>query len=646
VENNTQYMLEWVHFPDLILVNDLVSNGGKARILWPLFEGELAYDDKPVDTKQNNLKRPGYPSAAWEGRYPGPCSMQFMAYCSNSGGLYLGAHDEECGIKTMNFYIDGPGVSLDYRIFTDGMKTGRYDMNFDMVLAPFSGEWYDAADIYRNWFEKSSIKKAPKLYNSTKIAPWFEKSPVVLIYPIRGEYDDGEMEPNEYYPYTNAIKHIDRLSEDFNSPVMALLMHWEGTAPWAPPYTWPPYGDREDFKEFVDKLHQKGNLAGVYCSGIAWTQESIIFPEYNRREQFEKENLKDVMCISPQGELPYSSICNGRIRWGYEMCPSQPFVKDVVLNEISNLVDAGLDYIQYFDQTIGGASCFCYSKNHGHPPAPGKWQNEAMLDIFKGIEKILEENNFNTLVGTEAAASEQYIPYLMFNDLRFGLGLGRGAEPVPVYSYVFHEYINNFMGNQCAIGKSVDNEKSPDNLLFRTAYSFAAGDMMSVVLKGNGEINWSWNTHWDVPSPDQQSIRQLICNLNGWRRGLAKPFLCFGRMIKPVKTEVDEVMKLHIRNGISLEFPVIISSMWQDKDGNRALIAVNYTRKQQNMIINLPGYTERSITVHDHYDGSGNYCADIDEEKAKIYIKPLSAIMIFINHTQIFGNTYTSGEES
>ncbi len=95
-----------------------------------------------------------------------------------------------------------------------------------------------------------------------------------------------------------------------------------------------------------------------------------------------------------------------------------------------------------------------------------------------------------------------------------------------------------------------------------------------------------------------------------------------------------------------MEFPVIISSMWQDKDGNRALIALNYTRNQQNMTINLPGYTDRRITVHDRYDGSGNYCADIDEEKAKIYIKPLSAIMIFINHTQIFGNTYTSGEES
>ena len=85
------------------------------------------------------------------------------------------------------------------------------------------------------------------------------------------------MSPNEYYPYTNALKYLKTLAENTDSKILAMLCHWEGSAPWCPPYVWPPYGDIENFKLFEQKLHENGMLFGLYCSGIAWTQKSISF---------------------------------------------------------------------------------------------------------------------------------------------------------------------------------------------------------------------------------------------------------------------------------------------------------------------------------------------------------------------------------
>ena len=86
---------------------------------------------------------------------------------------------------------------------------------------------------------------------------------MVLVYPVRGHgRDTGEMTPNCYFPYTNLLPFVDKLHAAIGAPVMALPMHWEGTAPWAPPFVWPPFGGEENFFAFRDALHAGGESAG------------------------------------------------------------------------------------------------------------------------------------------------------------------------------------------------------------------------------------------------------------------------------------------------------------------------------------------------------------------------------------------------
>ncbi|MDI4644457.1 DUF6259 domain-containing protein [Cohnella hashimotonis] len=626
-DNRTSYLVEWIDFPDVVVPNDLVAAGGTARILWPAHEGVLIEDIGRREKTWLKYQETGYPSKGWDGTYPGPAPTQFMAYYDDDCGLYVGAHDARHQVKSIEFLPFDGGVRLQYRIFVEGAGQGSYQMEFNMVLGVFHGDWHQAAELYRHWFEQGSTP--PRIADNRDLPAWYQESPVVVTYPVRGVKDTGNMDPNEYYPYVNAIPHLERLSERFDSKVMALLMHWEGSAPWAPPYIWPPYGGEEGMRQFADELHARGHLLGLYASGIAWTQMSLLDPDYNREADFERLELEKVMCVSPEGELPYSLICNGAQRWGYDMCPSQPFVTETVLEEIRGVANSGCDYMQYFDQNLGGLSYLCYSKEHDHPPGPGRWQTEAMKTLFRKIRQEWKAMGKDIVLGCEAAAAEPFLSELPFNDLRFNIGLFTG-EPVPVYQYVYHEYINNFMGNQNSSGQSIDLLKSPDNLLWRTAYSFAAGDMLTVVLGRGGAINWDWGTEWDYPAPDQEAIGTLIRNLNAWRNGAGKPYLVTGRMLAPERLANVSAQSIHMRDGSVLKQPSILKTKWQSAEGRVAQFLVNYTTEPQSYDWHRPqdGATG-PVLAYEQPDGEGlELAARAEGGTYRGTVAPLSCIML------------------
>lgn len=628
VTNLTDLILESIDFPGVTIPNDLISTGGDATILWPGIEGVLI-EDADIREKSEWLRyRPGdYPDKGICGLYPGGSTTQFMSYYGDNGGLYMGAHDADSNVKSIEFFKADGGIKLLFRLYPGGIQRGEFVMEYDMVLGCYCGDWHDAADIYRRWLERSAMLNLLPIPENTALPEWYKESPLVVIYPVRGEKDTGDMSPNEYFPYGRALPHVERLSERLGSKIMVLLMHWEGTAPWAPPYVWPPMGGEVMFREFVDELHAKGNLIGLYCSGIGWTNESVIVSEYRREEEYKENQLSKVMCAARDGSVPLSNMCKGVQRFGHDMCPTETFTQTTVLKEFSEMVRSGVDYVQFFDQNIGGRAFFCYSRQHNHPPAPGKWQVDAMRGLMQEMVQLCEQEGKKVLLGTEAAPAEPFIPYMLLNDLRFNIGYFIG-KPVPLFQYLYHEYVNNFLGNQTTVGEIIDMHKSPDNLLYRTAYSFVAGEMLSVVLKEEGKIHWDWGTPWSVSDPNQDDIMTLIRNLNDWRRGAALPYLCYGRMLKPWQLEgVSERTIALKRRERDLQVPALLTSRWISPEGKQAQIIVNHTKEIQTCSVRL-GEKEAIEMRLMAQDGRVSRVGGSHVRKTIVSIEPLSAVLI------------------
>lgn len=562
--------LEWIE-PLLLSMTD-----SKGSLFLPQTEGILM--DSPLENLE--YQEPGWHRYRF---YPGYSQMQFLAYFSGKHGLYYAAHDAGNGTKFLDARPENGKVSPMIRNYCGLFPGQDYVPDFDMALVPFEGGWMDACEIHREWMETSTVLPA-----KGKMPSFVKESPVVAIYPVRGNGDDkGEMSPNEYYPYAKAMPIVRELAKKFDSRILPLLMHWEGTAPWAPPYVWPPLGGEKLLAEYRDALHDEGHFLGVYCSGTAWTQTSSIQKDYSREKQCREEDLEKEMIRGPHDEID-AYICNGPTnqRIGYDMCISQEWPRKTVREEVRKLADFGLDYAQFFDQNLGGASHCCWAKDHRHPPTPGPWQTEKMTSL---MAELCAENP-GLVLGCESAAAFPYLKYLPFNDLRFACWNIARTRPVPAYAYLFHEYINNFMGNQCGIYWNLELEKCPENLLWRTAYSFSAGDLLSVVLKDHGQIHWGWNYKWERPQPEQESIMTLVRNLNTFRKQHPE-FLQYGRMIRPLAAVSGDTWELVTARG-SRMLEAFLHSSWRSPDGREVQIVTNFLPRLQTVRITPDSGTE------------------------------------------------------
>ncbi len=561
MEVDTPDQVEWMEFP---LVSVKETSSEDEGILWPYNEGAF-YND----ASKHYCFEPEYPSQGNYGMYPGMVLTPFIAQVSRNGGVYLGAHDPDHNTRQVDFSKTEEGIHFRFRLYP-GADKGPCSTGNETVLGCFEGGWQDAADIYREYFDKHH-DGFTRIEDNKLLPSWYFDPFVVLTYCVRGHHDMDDMSPNKLFPYVNALPVIKDFTDRTGAPVMALLMHWEGTAPWAPPYVWPPYGGEKALKEFVDGMHEMGGTVGVYCSGMGWTQKSNLI-EYDRSRDFEEHHLDEYMCLAPDGSLPLSKICTGQ-RSGYDICPSTGFAKETLTAEMRKIRSAGVDYVQMMDQNHGGTPYMCYSHDHGHPAVPGKWESEAAEDIYR---QVLDENP-GLVLGCESAAAEPFIPSLLFSDNRNGLNFN-GGRPVPLYAYIYHGFITNFMGNNVCGDAFVNCRKTPDIFQYRLAYSFLAGDVLTVVINDEGQIQWAWGQRdfSEDYKPDPNASMEFIKTLTEWRKAYPK-FLQEGRTVHslPVNCPSSEI----ITNTGIVKVPDVQTTSYLS-DGETIHFLVNWKKEE------------------------------------------------------------------
>lgn len=605
VINHTDLLIEQVELMSLGLDKDLREDGGRGEILIPYNEGVKISSMQRRESCVFKYYDVDYPSKGVYFMYPNMISSPFMAYVHKGSGIYLAMLDKACTPKHIDFCVKDGALQTILSVFTNVGYGQDYEMDFESVMLFFEGDFHDACNLYRDWFylnKPDDLKTIKDKYSD--LPSWYHKSPVVITYPIVGKKDsDLEMKPGGLYPYTNGLPVIDYYSRKSDSIMMTLLMQWESTAPWAPPYSWPPYGDLNDFENFNQQLHKNGHCLGLYCSGFGWTNKSYR-KKYDRTKEFEDKSLSDIMCANSDGSLKSNTVSD--IRLGYDVCPSCETSKEIFVKEAQKIIDQGIDYIQILDQNHGGNPYFCYSDKHGHVPAPGSWQIKETKELLNRIQKK------DCLLGCETAASEPYLSELLFSDNRYILNYYIG-EPIPMYSYIYHEFVNNFMGNQICYAF----KESKYSLTYRMAYSFISGDLYTLVIDGEGKLHAAWCD--DTIVDDEMPLR-LIRNTNHWRIGRFADYLHCGKMVKPVAYKCGKKKILFRDYDYTFSFDAVLSAAYSNGEDVYQFF-INYDEIEECVELNQPGF----IVFHSP-DDKGNKA-----ETNTITVPPLSMVAIKVS---------------
>ena len=583
VRNGASLLITDVQFPFVIVSYQLSGAPGSEALLRPLATGRFWQAPKPQDLEPDSPH-------AWQFRpentdtshYPGLTFAQFLAYYNHQAGLYIACRDSSGAIKLIKpVHSPAGGIRLGFAHVGDWPVNGERDLGYEVVLQAFQGDWYEAADLYREWSLKQPWAAAP-LHKRKDVPDWLLDSPPHIVVRIQGALDAGPAEPNAaFLPYPKIIPILERISQRLDSPLVAVVMAWERPGPWVYPDCFPPAGGDDSLREFANLARARGWHVGSFCNGTRWVTHQY-WSGYNGEKYLAEQQGDKTICRTHDQQLWRE---NWAVDWrpSYACCLGVSRTQEIARAFARRLVDDGLDWIQFLDQNVGCAPFPCFADDHGHPKTPGKWLNAAMqslLDSFRQIaaEAVRESGGKRTFAfSVEYPPNEFFMPNFQVSDQRVAPPghTAWGRLFFPLQSFLSHE----FVVMQGGFGAGPE----PYHMPIRTACNLVFGEIPGAVLTPDGSLlnrdtfNWA---PWSPAVGNNDDSLTMLRSAVALRRGRGREYLVFGRMLRPV--QADGIKTIHWENGHQVnDIPAVFHSAWQSPEGRFGVVLANWTKDAQ-----------------------------------------------------------------
>jgi Domain of unknown function (DUF6259) len=574
IKNNTSYGIRAIHYP---VVESHLMLGDSAKddyFIWPATGGMKWPNPAETPPLAYDIINVGSVKPV---QYPGGAALQLQAYYDGTAGLYMATHD--AGINVKHFGLrrmkDGLDISIEHNY--DERPGLSFDLPYDTVLGVFHGEWYAAADLYKEWATKQ-YWCAKKVVERDDLPAWLKEPRPVLEFECRADYQRVHgwvpFPPNDYpngrfWPAKKIIPLSKRFSELFGSPVTVWYNGWEKFGnPAGPVDTLPPLEGTESLRAAMDELARNGYIPYMAVWGNHWHYKRSA-AGYDGWERFEREGAP-LAVMNEHGEIPtyggveftYANLCQGSEK------TRQLFVDYFM--EVMNLGAAALEF------DIGVWPSPCYNDQHGHSMGYGPWMGQKTTEFFRKIRQAAKKRN------PEAALSVEGVAEAWIQDLDMMLDRPYFPGFIPLFTYIYHEYMP-MLGGDGRYGVA-----HPEEQLMLHAANFVYGHLRFVAIGDNG---------YDFEVNPNYPIFTLLKNMCQADRTYARDYVVLGRMLEPtqlqcLKVKADGYIPL-IRPLLDLpdppivEVPRIMHSVWSSPDNRIGYVLVNWSGTTEQATLSL-----------------------------------------------------------
>lgn len=504
--------------------------------------------------------------------YPGHLSMQLVTlYNPDKIGFYASCNDSLSYKK--NFCINMEDKDMIYRMEnypSIDLSLDSYSPQYEAIIGSYKGDWFTAAEKYREWARQQKWAKESRLKNK-QVPEWVEQT---ALWVWNRDESSGVLNP--------AVE----LKKRINLPISVLWHWWHGCSydDGFPEY-FPPREGKDKFIKQLNYAKSEGVRTSIYMNQIQWGNSTKSWKEENAiRYAIKDINGKEhnhVFNIFSQKAL--TLMCLGTDFWKEKYAS----LADTAINNY------GVDGI-YMDQTC--LSYFCYDPTHFHPTGGGNYWVENSGKLAKKIRTLSEKEVLPALSGE--GSSENWLPHLdMFLTLevsRERYAGSKGWKPIPLFQVVYHPYAITFGSYSSLLSPPYDQlwpkEFAPKDTLTLLDKKFNNQFLMEQARSftwGLQPMISNYRTFLDTERKEEVDYLIKIAKV----RFKALKYLLYGEYIRMPYMKYPEkeikISKLSIyagRQGNTVTeqegvYPMIYSSAWKAEDGNIALAFASIDNK-------------------------------------------------------------------